>query len=278
MSKRAHAKNSNVKDDNPTPPKSPKHCSNSNGQGPQSKMEFDEPEDSFSISNLASLLSKLSKPTTKEPDLLTTLEVSDIEVYFEQLSAYQKQGGEKGSMEFIDKAVLQAICELLLQDYNASEEKVIAYLRSECKPSTVEQIHEALQHGVEIDPDATSAKSKILSLFTSLNRVLTKLDMAKGISMSGEYNFPFEKQKQLILSKTPVEFQSDFQTWSLYKTDATSNSVLYQQLLQVAKAYTGSWDTESRQSDGRTRYAREMDRYEQDFKGKSGRMKLRSGN
>ena len=143
--------------------------------------------------------------------------------------------------DFIDAGLLELIRELEMEDPSADENAVYAFLFNETKPKTVRNIHQILCTEVRIDESKKTGKSKLQSLFLSLNATVKKLNLSDHSTNDHDFVFSYEQQKELLLSKLPKPFLQEFQVWEKYKPKAMNTKQLYFRLTAVEADYNGSW-------------------------------------
>lgn len=130
-----------------------------------------------------------------------------------------------------------------MDDSSASDVDVLHFLKTLTKPKSVEDIARILEMHVGIDPSASTGDKKLLSLVVSFKKAVDKLGLSEQSTSDSELILPFKKKKEILLSKLPSQFQEEYDEFASYHKDPTDVKSLYQQLKQVEKKYSGSWNT-----------------------------------
>lgn len=183
----------------------------------------------------------------QEPSILKTTEKDAIEMLIKEFNAYLNSGGSKKLKQFIDPPLLDGILQFELKNRSAKDEEIYNYLSAEySRVKSVSDIEDALNScKIKIDENATTGPKRILSLMTSFNREIGKLNLPEEATNQDTLILPFKEKKKFIISKLPKDFQAQFNQHAKFHKKIATMDELYDQLRKVEKKYSGSWDIES---------------------------------
>ena len=195
-----------------------------------------------------------------EPPSLGSTEQSEVESFFENLSTYNKAGGSKKMIEFIDPSFLEHILEMELSE-DASDSEIERFLRNESRPDDVRSINELIESEVEIDTAKTCGKTRLESLFLSLGKALKKLGLKEVATSEDDFIYTFKQQKILIMKKLPIEFKEAFEMWQKYKEEVVTRPLLYKQMQLVEKEMSPYWPDCRGSKKSVTKYEKELQKF-----------------
>ena len=147
-------------------------------------------------------------------------------------------------MYFIVTNLLDCIWELLLDNPQATDMQVYEFLYQEARPNSAVDIMRVLSSTVKICPRATTGPKRLLSLMQSLKVALKKIGLGSSTTNDDEFILPFSVQKDVLLSKLPPDFRTQFEVFAQLRKDATDYYQLFNQLTIFEKGYSGPWTVE----------------------------------